>query len=542
MNDLTHIAESLQPLAVPTAKLKRDPKNANTHSERSIRSIMGSLRRFGQQKPVVALRSGTVIAGNGTLEAAERLAEGSKELGLEPDPRWESIAVSRFANRKDAIAYAIADNQTAALAEWDFEVLAGHLSTLDGALLDATGFDTNEAAAIIAAWAPESSTKPTPPQPSDDDFAGLNVDALPLPETGDTIKVGRHRIHVGDCVATLKTMADCSVDSIVTDPPYGIGFMGKGWDCSVPTVEWAKECLRVLKPGGHIIAFAATRTMHRLAVAVEDAGFEIRDQIAWLQWQGFPKSLNVSKAIDKAAGVERKRLIVPTKPGNHHGQAGPIALGASGMTDKSQPVTDNAKQWDGWGTALKPSYEPAILARKPLVGTVAANVTTLGTGAINIDGCRLDDGDRGWPGPQGEAPKGGRWPANIYHCPKPARGEREKGTDALPAKTGAQAVNRKDGSAGKDNPRAGAGRTADTVKNHHPTVKPVGLMRWLVRLVTPPGGTVVDSFLGSGTTMVAADREGFTCVGIEMDPEYARISHARTAHITNSASGAKDKS
>jgi len=531
MTDLTHIAKSLQPLAVPTDKLKPDPSNVRKHSEKNIRAVMASLRKFGQQKPIVALKSGRVIAGNGTLEAAQRLAEGSKELGLRPDPRWERLAVSRFANKADAVAYAIADNRTAELAEWHYEGLADQLRDMDDDLAGFTGFDTTEAEAIIRAWEPAEEQPPEPPA-DDDNIDGINTDGLPLPETGDTIKVGRHSIQVGDCVAALKDMASCSVDSIVCDPPYGIGFMGKGWDCAIPSLDWAKECLRVLKPGGHLIAFAATRTMHRLGVAVEDAGFEIRDQIAWLQWQGFPKSLDISKAIDSAAGAERVAIGQGTswnKPDSTDGDT--ARMNASPASYKiTAPATNAARQWQGWGTALKPSQEPALLARKPLEGTVAKNVQAWGTGGLNIDGCRFQEGDKAWPGPDGESELG-RWPSNLYQCPKPARSEKETGLDELGSVTGAEAVSRKAGSKGLRSPRAGAGRTAANVKNIHPTVKPIGLMRWLVRLVTPPGGTVLDTFLGSGTTMVAAEREGFTCVGVEMDPEYARISHARVAHI-----------
>ena len=370
-----------------------------------------------------------------------------------------------------------------------------------------------------------------------------------------------------------------TIDAIVTDPPYGIGFMGKGWDCSVPGEHFAREALRVLKPGGHLIAFAATRTVHRLAVALEDAGFEIRDQIAWLQWQGFPKSLDVSKAIDRAAGAEREVVAEKTSPDGKPAStrlakrlrgagAGGIAGDKYG-TYKNDPIkttmitataTEDAKRWSGWGTALKPAFEPAILVRKPLEGTVAANVLKWGTGAINVDACRYADGDAAWPGPGGPmkpgdfddtrrtAPKfsgilnggrvgqyrassgavpDGRWPANIYHCPKPSRGERERGCERLQARTGAEAVEREEGTAGLNSPRAGAGRTASDVRNYHPTVKPIDLMVWLCKMITPPGGRVLDPFLGSGTTGIAALRCGFDFTGIERDPDYMTIARAR---------------
>jgi DNA modification methylase len=188
----------------------------------------------------------------------------------------------------------------------------------------------------------------------------------------------------------MKTLDDNSVDSIVSDPPYGISFMAKKWDYDVPSVEVWKEAMRVLKPGGHALIACGTRTQHRMVCNIEDAGFEIRDVVSWIYGSGFPKSLNISKAIDKAAGAEREKIMVPTKKGNHAGQAGDIALGASGMTDISEPATDEAKQWDGWGTALKPACEFFTLARKPLSEkTIAANVLKWGTGGINIDGCRV---------------------------------------------------------------------------------------------------------------------------------------------------------
>jgi DNA modification methylase len=194
----------------------------------------------------------------------------------------------------------------------------------------------------------------------------------------------------GDCLEQMKTLDDNSVDSIVSDPPYGISFMAKKWDYDVPSVEVWKEAMRVLKPGGHALIACGTRTQHRMVCNIEDAGFEIRDVVSWIYGSGFPKSLNISKAIDKAAGAEREKIMVPTKKGNHAGQAGDIALGASGMTDISEPATDEAKQWDGWGTALKPACEFFTLARKPLSEkTIAANVLKWGTGGINIDGCRV---------------------------------------------------------------------------------------------------------------------------------------------------------
>lgn len=684
----------------------------------------------------------------------------------------------------------------------------------------------------------------------------------------------RWHVHLGDCVAWLLSLPEASVDAIVCDPPYGLGFMGKAWDALPPGKAWAEACLRALKPGGHLVAFGATRTIHRLVCAVEDAGFEVRDQVGWVffcvdadtqcltrngwrfhnqltdgdeiaawdpetgaicweaatfnvqpysgamvrihgkftdqhltpnhrvvgsfarrrkdrevgvmtagdllaapatvatlptagilkggqggpgvesayllgwwltdawahkdgkacmfsqckpdtlaklkaalgphkhseyikapkkdthspehtfyvtgpiaQWlrsewpdreirwealgwsqedrvalleglldgdgsrhangwtfwskrperrsifmalaaslgfrvqeaaekgavygnvdpeicirgrhresvdytgmvwcprvrtgawlarrgayvfitgnSGFPKSLDVSKAIDAAAGADRVRRLVPTKTGN----VARMGLGLQGVTygdahggftDQSDPATPEAAQWAGFGTALKPAYEPAILARKALVGTVAQNVLRYGTGALNIDGCRFAPGDPAWVGPneghtsqhgrsagasagcpvysgdlravepgQTDGQRLGRFPANLYHAPKASRSERERGCDGLPVRTGAEAVDREEGSAGTHSPRAGAGRTAANVRNHHPTVKSVQLMRWLCRLVTPPGGLVVDPFTGSGSTGIAALLEGFRFAGAEMEPDYHQIACARIAH------------
>jgi len=320
-------------------------------------------------------------------------------------------------------------------------------------------------------------------------------------------------------------MADASVDSIVTDPPYELGFMGKGWDKSgiANNVEMWREALRVLKPGGHLLAFSGSRTYHRMACAIEDAGFEIRDQIMWLYGSGFPKSLDVSKAIDKAAGAVREvvgqNAYASRRPRAEyqHAQKWGATLGGSESATVTAPATDSARQWQGWGTALKPAHEPIVVARKPLVGTVAANVLAHGTGALNIDGCRV--GTEGGTTRSGQAPyaasgwrtgheivelNAGRWPANVIH-------------DGLTEKWAryfycAKASKRDRGDG-----------------NNHPTVKPTDLMRYLCRLVTPPGGLVLDPFMGSGSTGKAAMLEGFRFVGIELSEEYVEIARARIA-------------
>ena len=318
-----------------------------------------------------------------------------------------------------------------------------------------------------------------------------------------------HELHHGNCLDILRTMPDASVDAVVTDPPYGLSFMGKRWDYDVPSVEIWEQCLRVLKPGGYLLAFAGTRTQHRMAVRIEDAGFEIRDMIAWMYGSGFPKSHN--------------------------------------LQDDRQ----------GWGTALKPAMEPITMARKPFKGTVADNVQAYGTGAINIDGCRIpvDEND-----PVNKAvwhckpqqvygqyadhvdgvtrsaapPELGRWPANVLHdgcedvlrgigeaarffyTPKACKEDRDDGCEMMEAMP----------SRCMENPDT-RGRPIPTKSNFHPTVKPTDLMRYLCRMVTPPGGIVLDPFTGSGSTGRGAVLEGFRFIGCEMDADYIKIAKAR---------------
>jgi len=354
---------------------------------------------------------------------------------------------------------------------------------------------------------------------------------------------------------------DNSVDAIVTDPPYGLSFMGKKWDYDVPSIEIWAECLRVLKPGGHLLAFAGTRTQHRMAVRIEDGGFEIRDMIAWVYGSGFPKSLDVSKAIDKAAGAEGGKGAVTGSSGSkRNSMAGDFA---GGEYHEYLPATDAARQWQGWGTALKPALEPITVARKPLVGTVAANVLAHGTGAINMDGCRVPTEDNLNGGAYSNGSKdldnatsyatgvnagefvqpAGRWPANLLHDGSdevlagfpdsngsgPARtlmrGQRDDGW-GMADRTG-ELRDAGTGSAARFFYCAKASKSDRGDGNTHPTVKPTDLMRYLCRLVTPPGGTVLDPFMGSGSTGVAAQLEGFKFIGIERDPAYVAIARSR---------------
>jgi len=400
----------------------------------------------------------------------------------------------------------------------------------------------------------------------------------------------------------MKEMPDNSVDSIVTDPPYELGFMGKSWDASgiAFNIEVWQEALRVLKPGGHLIAFSGSRTYHRMAVAIEDAGFEIRDQIMWVYGSGFPKSHNVSKGIDKAADF--KGEVIATEKVDIGMQGGSMHAGrGTNVVERDvRELSDAAKQWDGWGTALKPAHEPMVLARKPLIGTVANNVLTYGTGGLNIEGSRVGTTIETWPssrsyaagqmqpGGQGEtqatgnAPAG-RWPANFIHdgsdevvalFPITSSGELKpwingsvasetvasfsQGLDGklkdftAPKSTGSAArffycakASKRDRNEGLDGFETrekrymatanGTGETSigmdrfttNPVANHHPTVKPTDLMRYLVRLVTPPSGTVLDPFMGSGSTGKACAYEGFNFIGIDQSAEYLEIAKAR---------------
>ena len=402
------------------------------------------------------------------------------------------------------------------------------------------------------------------------------------------------RVEHGDSREVLKTVADCSIDSVVTDPPYALvsigkrfgadgaapakggvyarasaGFMGKRWDTGETAfaVEFWAEVMRVLKPGGHVLAASGTRTYHRLACAVEDAGFEIRDMVSWMYGSGFPKSHDVSKGIDRAAGVEREVTghtanARPNRVGKETKLSGAQTIGG----EITSPATPEAAQWSGWGTALKPSCEPWVLARKPLEGTVAANVLAHGTGALNIDGCRVaapgetisNHGESGGSVPssfslgarsamQTDGQALGRWPANVIHdgsdevvgaFPESISGKprADRGTggiwsegDGVPC--GPQYGDF--GSAARFFYTAKA-TSDDRLGSKHPTVKPVDLMRYLARLVTPPGGTVLDPFAGTGSTGVACVREGFNAILIEREDEYVADIRTRIAHAQGS--------
>ena len=414
-----------------------------------------------------------------------------------------------------------------------------------------------------------------------------------------TIELESASVFFGSNLEVLPTLADNSVDSIVTDPPYELGFMGKSWDSTgiAYSVELWRECLRVLKPGGHILAFGASRTWHRLAVAIEDGGFELRDSIAWLYGSGFPKSLDVSKAIDKAAGAEREIVgQVRKTPINENGLTMSGGVGKAEF-DITTPATNDAKKWAGWGTALKPAFEPVVVGRKPLIGTVAANVLEWGVGGLNIDASRIGTEQiltQHTSRPAGDNLVGsgavatgessvhtGRWPANIildpytaelldeqsgistslahnrphatkwgfgvnsdnsndydyatgqtgygdtggasrfFYVAKASKRDRNEGLDELEAKANSKFAQDK---WSLENMSFGNVKPA---QNFHPTVKPTELMRYLIKLVTPTGGVVLDPFTGSGSTGKAALLDGYHFLGIELTEDYLPIIEGR---------------
>lgn len=432
------------------------------------------------------------------------------------------------------------------------------------------------------------------------------------------------KLWLGDCLAVLPTLEAGSVDAIVTDPPAGISFMGKSWDSDKggreQWIAWftgiMAECLRVLKPGGHAFVWALPRTSHWTATAIEDAGFELRDCVYHIFGSGFPKSLDVSKAIDKAAGAKREAGKAKVYAGGHVQNHSGIASGGSyggyehtGPTLSTDPATDAARQWQGWGTALKPTVECWWLARKPLSEkTVAANVLKWGTGGLNIDACRVpcegrdttsrpnvngkryEEGDHiygrglGYGVPMLNA--AGRFPSQLVHdgsdevleafavageghrrgnrkpetqgstdgqhvygkygrrtvdaldyadsgsaarffyCAKASRRERNAGLEGMPERMPDNAVDRAS-KRNSEEPSSGRGSLSKPRANYHPCCKPMALMEYLVRLITPPGGTVLDHFLGSGTTGIAAVKQGFGFIGIEREAEYMEIARRR---------------
>lgn len=382
----------------------------------------------------------------------------------------------------------------------------------------------------------------------------------------------------GNCIDVMGSMEPESVHAIVTDPPYGLAFMGNSWDDFEPKEyqewceEWATEALRVLKPGGHMLAFSGSRTFHRLFVGVEDAGFEVRDTIMWMYGSGFPKGQDIGKAIDKKKGVEEEREVVG-KGETGGSQEDRVSLDASGRSgdisgeyEKTKAAASEAKKWDGWNSQLKPAFEPIVVARKPLgEDTIAEQVMTTGTGALNIDGCRIgDDVDTSQPGGKnnediyGEQQEGrvrgsktgGRHPANVALDEDAARmldeqtGELAAGgyPESYSAATGDTYGSYSDNeremrvdtgtggasrffytSKAKKSERTVGGR----IENPHPTVKPIDLMEWMITLVSAEEQTVLDPFAGTGATLMAAYNVGRNAIGIEKDSNYMKIAKER---------------
>jgi len=554
----------------------------------------------------------------------------------------------------------ILDELSGELGEEDFE--AGGFADLEALLFDIVSEDDEQ---DVAGTTFDPDYIPPPP-------------AKPKTKKGAKVTIGRHTLHCADCMAVMAKLPDNSVDAIVSDPPYGLspdgkartwddieemrekarnakgeaakemrGFMGNTWDAGVPGRKWAAECLRVLKPGGYLLAASSGRTYHVLAYAVDRSGFDMLEMVDWLYTSNMPKSMDIAKAIDKqrddragilkvtawirkardAAGVKNKQIddafgfagmaghwtssksqpSIPTldqvpkllevlkvkappkaiqtllvdlngrkgewgedwkardvtgqhKSARVSGRAGYGYESGTPTDRKDDAHSDLARLWAGWGTALKNCKEPFVFARKPLEGTYAQNIERWGVGGLNIDGCRLPDGDPMWwgdndplhsvtRGPSGQGSgvgsevygrrgagtgtflpnPGGRWPPNAIHVSKPGTAEREAGCEELPSKSPGQSTKRKEGSDGLKSPRAGAGRSSES-KNHHPTVKPVALMEWLLRLVCPPGAHVLEPFAGSGTTLVAARGLDVHVTAAELDPAHCDIVRARVSH------------
>lgn len=500
----------------------------NPRMNQPVDEVAASIRAFGFGAPIVARRdTRVVIAGHTRLKAAQKLG-----MALVP---------VRFVDVDDAgaQALALADNRLGELADWDDQALAALLQELSAELdIGILGWKEEELLSLADVAGREEEQTPEPPP-----AAQVTPSALPA-----TV-----RLLLGRCEERLTEVAEGSMDSCVCDPPYGLseapagselsellsewlqlrpwngrsrGFMGREWDAFTPGPDVWRLVYRTLKPGGHLIAFSGSRTVDWLMLALRIAGFEIRTVGQWAFWTGYPPNHNVSLS-DEATPAEREQL-------------------------------------SKLGTALKPACEPWVLARKPPEGTLLENWRKYGTGLLQIDASRFAEGSDIWPGPseglggwgggngftlthrdpedggmgQGEARHvSGRYPAGLVHFPKPSRAEREAGCEEIPPRAGADATGRKEGSAGLQDPRAGASRSAELVHNDHPTLKSIDLMGWLIRLVTPAGGSVIDPFMGSGSCGCAAVTSGYSYTGIEVDPRYHAISGARIRYWANTSGG-----
>jgi len=689
---LEYISPRLRPLAHPIESLTLDPRNARRHTDKDLDETRKSLLAHGMRGVVIVQKKGSeliVRAGNGRVMIARQLG-------------WTHLPCDIYEeDDAEAVAFAIRHNKTGENAEWDTDVLAS-LKEEFSLSLDELGFDQIDLSLPPPdpETEPEEKDKKTNAPPSDEEHLPTERPP-PRAKVGDVLELGRHTLHCDDCIAVMDGMDPDSIDAVVTDPPYGLspdgkartwdelevlraegkgpkgGFMGKEWDAGVPGITWARALLRVMKPGAHAVIFSANRTIHRLTCALEDAGFEVRDQIGWVTWSGFPKGSCVQKGLIRSvrcllkdgaqlavqcsapirarssAGKEpiaaalvqilpeggvglltatgrevalsaltatslselteatglsiasswsdclddhwhqMSRFITETKTEeitdqrisnlltSHHTSANTtpcsatlpsgalwpattVASSSSGSLGSSSAIPivtaigsatwNPVVKWRGFDVSLKPAMEPAILVRKPISeSTIAQNVIKHGTGALNIDACRIGYGDPAWPGPgdrwadgkPGEAPTpdgvtwggalnarvsrsdpGGRWPANIYATPKASSSEREEGCESLAPTDREGVTGRKPDSAGGNHARAGITAKGD-IRNYHPTVKPRRLIEWLVTLVTPPEGVVFDPFAGSGTIFVAATGADRKAIGVELDPGHCDICEAR---------------
>ncbi len=591
--------DRLMVMPMPLARLlgMAHPGNPKEHA---IDDLIASFNRFGfKSPPAIDETTMVMVAGHGRCIALEqmRATGASAPIGIEvKDSEW-MVPVLRgmtFKTEQERNAYIIAENQTTIAGGWSFEVLADMLRSIEDGGFEGLGFSESALDNIL-------NPEPDEPEPDEDDHAvnGSSSDGprdvrdsspreVERPRTGGrevgvvehTRVIGGHKVkpalnmtnddwmvHLGDCIQGMRSLADNSVDAIVTDPPAGVNIAGKEWDSDKggrdQWIAWLAEVmtegLRVLKPGGHMFSWALPRTSHWTATGIEDAGFQIADLHHHIFLTGMPKSLDLEREID---------MHLCVLPGKHCDKHLPDD-DARAQDDHLCPPHPRRGEAKARRTALAPAVEHYVLARKPREGTYAENVLTHGTGGINVEACRIpmseDDRDAarvpnpkfGAPGPDRplglggtgrsgyyfEPSAGGRWPrhlsveqgvpingiddpARYFYCPKPSRQETEAGLDDLPASTGGEATGRKDGSVGVDNPRAGAGRCGGR-KNTHVSKKPIELMRWLIRLVATPGCTVLDMFAGSGTTGLAALVEGCKFIGFEKEPEYHAIACAR---------------
>lgn len=580
----------------PLDRLRPARVNPRRHGEDDLAELAASIRRFGFRAPILATSDGEIVAGEGRWRAA-------RSLGLEAVP----VVIVEGLNAAERQAYLIADNRLAELSTWDEAELAQALDGFDE--LEGLGFTDADLEELQAGL---EEAPPTPPEDLDPEDPPIPAPpANPVSRLGDVWTLGRHRLVCGDSSdpSSLEAALDGRLAaSIVTDPPYGLGFMGKAWDRGIPPASvWATFAEHML-PGAMALVFGGTRTYHRLTCAIEDAGFEIRDCLSWLYGSGFPKSLDVSKAIDKAAGAEReasgKPYRVPdakrTRPHFVHEGDNPKA---TTQYQPTAPQTEGAILFEGYGTALKPAWEPIVLAMKPLDGTFAQNALAHGVAGLNVDGGRIEAAGgspaatrrasarksgnvpvhHGEPAAKAEAlgkihnrsrPEVytaerpgeaiGRWPANVALDTDAAavldeqsgeskdgvavRRHGNQGLGIFPVKIAEGSDDVGFGGAGGASRffyTAKASRTDRGEGNDHPTVKPTALIEWLLRLTMPPpssqtDGVVLEPFSGSGTTIIAGERIGRPVAAIELSPAYVDLAIRRWESLTGETARDRD--